>query len=247
MFRRGWTIVELLVSIAVVAILLSLLVPTLLRARDMGFRAVCANNLRQQNMAWQSYIQDNKDKFPASFEGIELHYGGVSYVGTSRIPVLAADRPINGHLADQIHTDVVSELSSLFHCPSDKGVFERDTTKPRLNVLGNASLYDTFGNSYRANRALFDSTYAGIDSLSRPLALHEIQTDTSRLLLTGDAGWFYATRAPGTADASLEASWHLRKDYGNFLAVDGSTRHVDFSNPAREFTLSPRPGLTSAD
>lgn len=243
MSRRGWTIIELLVCIAIVALLLSLLVPTLLGARDLGFRTVCANNLRQQNMAWQSYVQDNKDVFPLAANDVDWLYGGVTYVGPTRMAVLAADRPINGHLAEQVEMDVASDLAALFKCPADRGVMERDRTKPQGSVLEFGSCYATFGNSYRANPALFDSTEAGIDGLRRPLALHEIQTATNRLLLTGDAGWYYATREQGTEGAQFEASWHERADFGNMLAVDGSVRHVNFGANPREFFLLPRLGV----
>jgi prepilin-type N-terminal cleavage/methylation domain-containing protein len=237
---RGFTLVEALVVVSVVAVLLALLVPTLLRARDMGFRAVCANNLRQQNMAWQSYLQDNKDIFPVANDHSEWAYGGVNHIGPDRVPVLASDRPINEHLATQVNTDVATDFALLFRCPGDTGVSPRGG--PMRRGVG-PTLFAQRGNSYRANRALFDSTAAGIDALRRPLAMHEVQTDTSRLLLMGDAGWFFATRARGTAEGSLEASWHGRRDAGNLLAVDGSLRFVDFAAQPRPFTLAPRIGL----
>jgi hypothetical protein len=245
MSRRGWSIIELLVCVAVVALLLGLLVPTLLRARDLGFRTVCANNLRQQNMAWQSYVQDNKDVFPLATGDMDWSYGGVSYVGPSRVPVLASDRPINAHLAEHVQVDVVSDLAALFRCPSDRGVTEREKEKQRVSVLSDGTCYETFGNSYRANATLFDSTRAGFDSLRRPLAMHEIQTATSRLLLTGDATWYYATQPKTSPDALYEANWHQRRDFGNMLAVDGSVRSVDFAADPRDFFLSPRVGTDS--
>lgn len=245
MSRRGWSIIELLVCIAIVALLLGLLVPTLLRARDLGYRTVCANNLRQQNMAWQSYVQDNKDIFPVAVGEMDWSYGGVAYVGASRVPVLASDRPINAHLAEHVQVDVPSDLAALFRCPSDGGVTERDKEKRRVSILSEGTCYETFGNSYRANAALFDSTRAGIDSLHRPLAMHEIQTATSRLVLTGDAAWYYATQFKTSPDALYEASWHQRRDFGNMLAVDGSVRHVDFAAQPRDFFLSPRLGTDS--
>lgn len=245
MSRRGWSIIELLVCIGVVALLLGLLVPTLLRARDLGFRTVCANNLRQQNMAWQSYVQDNKEVFPLTTGDMEWSYGGVSYVGASRTAVLASDRPINAHLAEHVQVDVVSDLAVLFRCPSDRGITEREKEKHRVSVLSEGTCYATFGNSYRANAALFDSTRAGIDPHQRPLAMHEIQTSTSRLLLTGDATWYYATLPKNSPEALLEANWHQRRDFGNMLAVDGSVRHVDFGADVREFFLSPRLGVDS--
>jgi hypothetical protein len=76
--------------------------------------------------------------------------------------------------------------------------------------------------------------------------MHEIQTATSRLLLTGDATWYYATQPSDSPDARFEAMWHQKRDFGNMLAVDGSVRHVDFAADASEFFLSPRIGTTTS-
>jgi prepilin-type N-terminal cleavage/methylation domain-containing protein len=64
MTRRGFSLVELLVSIAIVAILLAMLLPTLVHARRLSHQALCANNLRQVSVGWVTYLQDNKDVFP---------------------------------------------------------------------------------------------------------------------------------------------------------------------------------------
>ncbi|MHC4464176.1 MAG: type II secretion system protein [Planctomycetota bacterium] len=59
--RRGFTLVELLVVIAVIAILMAILMPALNRAREQGKRAVCLNNLRQLTLAWIIYLDENDD------------------------------------------------------------------------------------------------------------------------------------------------------------------------------------------
>jgi prepilin-type N-terminal cleavage/methylation domain-containing protein len=55
---RGFTLIELLVVIAIIALLLALLIPVLGRAREMGQRAVCLNNLRKLTLAWLAYTDD---------------------------------------------------------------------------------------------------------------------------------------------------------------------------------------------
>lgn len=60
--RTGFTLIELLVVIAIIAILMAILMPTLNRAREQGRRAVCLGNLRQLQLAWGMYADENDEK-----------------------------------------------------------------------------------------------------------------------------------------------------------------------------------------
>jgi prepilin-type N-terminal cleavage/methylation domain-containing protein/prepilin-type processing-associated H-X9-DG protein len=61
---KGFTLVELLVVISIMALLLSILVPSLGRARAMCKRIVCLSNMRQMCVAVQKYLANNNDFFP---------------------------------------------------------------------------------------------------------------------------------------------------------------------------------------
>jgi prepilin-type N-terminal cleavage/methylation domain-containing protein/prepilin-type processing-associated H-X9-DG protein len=62
--KKAFTLVELLVVIAVIAILAALLLPALSGAKDQAVRTDCENNERQQVLAFTMYASENKEFLP---------------------------------------------------------------------------------------------------------------------------------------------------------------------------------------
>jgi prepilin-type N-terminal cleavage/methylation domain-containing protein len=62
--RAGFTLVELLVVIGIIALLISILMPALGKVRDQANGAKCSNNLRQLMTATLMFVQDNKGILP---------------------------------------------------------------------------------------------------------------------------------------------------------------------------------------
>lgn len=77
--RRGFTLIELLVVIAIIAILLAILMPALNRVKEQGKRAGCLANLKQLQLSWGMYADENDDRIVNG----EAYGGGD---GTAPIP-----------------------------------------------------------------------------------------------------------------------------------------------------------------
>ena len=59
--KEGFTLIEQLVVIAIIAILMAILMPALNRVKEQGKRSTCLSNLKQLTLAWIMYADENDD------------------------------------------------------------------------------------------------------------------------------------------------------------------------------------------
>ena len=210
--RRGFTLLELFVSLSAVSVLLALLVPALSSARVASRRTLCAVNQRLIGQAWGAYVDSNEGRFPVLYVQPSWMYAGVRFSSIDGTAFLDFNRPLNRFLPG--HWSAAS--GEVFRCPSDRGI----TDEYGEIGTGRRTAYEAFGTSYRANRRLLDPSPDG------GLRRGAVTTASSRLVVMGDPVWYETLVRTGRL-----ASWHGKPDTGkpdtgNLLFLDGSVRFL---------------------
>jgi prepilin-type N-terminal cleavage/methylation domain-containing protein/prepilin-type processing-associated H-X9-DG protein len=120
MARRAFTLVELLVVMAIIGVLVSLLLPAVQSARESARRTQCASNLKQNTLAVLLYHDVNRELPPAFLPYTPGTWEYVAWFGKvddSTYP--STVDPTLGLIAPYIE-----RTKAVFHCPSWKGEVE---------------------------------------------------------------------------------------------------------------------------
>lgn len=109
---QGFTLVELLLVIAIIALLIALLLPALGMAREVALKVVCQNQLRQFGIGFMSYSNEHDDTLPGNcFDGPGMDWLGGFRGYQNNDP---EDAPQNGSMFSYM-----SDEADVYVCPSD--------------------------------------------------------------------------------------------------------------------------------
>lgn len=228
---RGFTLVELLVVIGIIALLISILLPSLSKARKSAMKIKCLANLKQIGSAFALYTNENRGSFPTHSswgncfgkKGTSNTYDPVGPNGPTGMEGdlgIKKVRPLNVYLSS----------AKVFECPLDGG----DTLQQ--NVI---SCFESYGTSYLVhwNSNVFGVMHITDSETNKPTTANPIAGplklgkggDSTKKIVCGDWNW-HANRSITIGRTMWHGSNDRNERRQNMLFMDGHAE--DFLFPA---------------
>jgi prepilin-type N-terminal cleavage/methylation domain-containing protein/prepilin-type processing-associated H-X9-DG protein len=226
--RKGFTLVELLVVIGIIALLIAILMPALSRAREQTQRVSCLSNQRQLGMALMMYVNENKGSFPFAAVGALPEDWIYWHAGRDR------------HQAPLVKYHGGKFIDKLYQCPSDV-VENRRTMTPGLDFSYTVNWNVFFYPGRGMPRTIYPPKISKIVQASRKIIMIDESWETIDDGCWAPENWFQDTQnmlsirhdKQAEKTKNLNPQDVLRAGRGNVLFADG---HADFI--ARKEALS---------
>src|SRR6185437_1055751 len=190
---HGFTLVELLVAIAIIGLLVALLIPSIQAARESARRIQCFNNLRQLGIALQNY-HDISRRFPSGYlsgsdsAGNDIGPGwGWSAFLLPQVEQATAQQTLNFNLPVEAAQNSAGRMLSLpvFLCPSDVA---KPTWQVNAGPPNNSPICTIAESNYVG---VFGTTEPGVDGdgvffRDSSIGLRDILDGSSNTLMVGE-------------------------------------------------------------
>ena len=113
----AFTLAELLIVLAIIALLAAILLPALGQAKASARQSTCLGNLKQLQLAWLSYAHENEDWLPPNrAERSEFDMVAIARSWVLGNPKLDKD---DTGLRSGVLFPYVGKSTAIYHCPSD--------------------------------------------------------------------------------------------------------------------------------
>jgi len=144
--RRGFTLIEILFVIAIIAVLIALLLPAVQQAREAARRSQCKNNLKQIGLSLHNY-HDVFNTFPPGYvdQGLNVAANQGHYSWSSTVLPYIDQAPLynqmnvgnvllSANLANAAVLLSIQTPLSGFACPSNPSPSRNDASQPAVNA-----------------------------------------------------------------------------------------------------------------
>ena len=234
---RGFTLIELLVVIAIISLLVSILIPSLKRAKELARRAVCASNLHQGHLALLVYAEDNRGYYP-------MRHG----TPNTQPPPSPPDRGDTGAFKLQMYPKYIGN-PDIFYCPSDERFPDQSRTVfPDWGSYANTAWtylngeYCQIGYQYTPHWGLRPGQYATPDieeDLQGNILPKKADEGTSQSAIMADVTNYHALSIGSWYAPDGWTANHLRGDPqgGNVVYADGHAQWTNQQQQLKRFEI----------
>lgn len=229
----AFTLIELLIVIAIIAVLVALLLPAIGNARERADRIKCRTNMRQWGAAYYLFLSDSQGKFPGQGSTDESGYmADVSDIDKNDALPIAWFNALPGYIQGTTYSALAKDRNA--PRPGDKSIFICPSVKKNEPVPHNPRHYYA---NYAQNLFLEASANAGcgksvflrIDQIANPSVFAMMGENPTGVGANGNYGYSYGhthpmyMTYPWEQNAVGHSYRHGDDDTCNLLFVDGHT------------------------